>query len=93
MKRIVQVKYIESNINKGMKKLAPADREKIRVEEQRQNKIDNAKRDLWKFRGKEKKRKKENTINKVGKLGKKAKMVAQLLEQEREKKEIENKIN
>ena len=74
LRRKTQVEYIENNINKGIEKLTPADREKLRLEEQRKEKleIENAKKDLWKFRGKEKKHKSENKINKIQELGKKS---------------------
>ena len=93
LRRKNQVEYIENNINKGIEKLTPADREKLRLEEQRKEKleIENAKKDLWKFRGKEKKHKSENKINKIQELGGKAELVAKLLEQERERTKIEKK--
>ena len=94
LRRKTQIEYIENNINKGIEKLTPADREKLKLEEQRKEKleIENAKKDLWKFRGKEKKHKSENKINKIQELGEKAELIATLLEQERERTKIEKKL-
>ena len=93
LRKATQIRYIEKNIEKGIEKLTPADKEKLRIEEQRNEKIEieNARKDLWKFRGKEKKHKPENKVTYVQELGRKAEKIAQLLKQEREKKEQEKK--
>ena len=95
LRRKTQLEYIENNIKKGIGMLTPADREKLRIEDQRkeQIEIENAKKDLWKFRGKESKHKKENKNSNIQELGKRAEMVATLLKQEKERKSMEKKIN
>ena len=95
LRRKTQIEYIENNIKKGIEKLTPADRERLRIEDQRkqQIEIENAKKDLWKFRGKEKKHKNENVNSKIQELGKRAELVATLHKQEKERTSMEKIIN
>ena len=94
--RKAQIKYIEKKIEEGLNKMPKEKRVELETEErERQEKeLQEAKRDLWTLKGREKKvgKPKKSELEKIKGLAEKSKKIGEILKIERERVEIEKKL-
>ena len=93
LSRKAKMRELENNIEKGFQKLPRNEQEKIKQEEKRKKLLElkEAKEDLWKLKGREKKIVNKTTLQKIQELGKKAQQIRDILENEKKKLAEEKK--
>ena len=93
LSRKAKMRELENNIEKGFEKLPRNEQEKIKQKEKRKKLLElkEAKEDLWKLKGREKKIVNQTTLQKIKELGRKAQQIRDILENEKKKLAEEKK--